>query len=104
MAQAGDEDMQAAGIEKRIVAPDIHQQGFHRHDLACIPAEVLQHFGFAGRKFRHHAVAREPLALGVETHTPQFEHTFRTRFPDARTPASALTRTISSLMAKGLRR
>ena len=78
--------MQAAGVEKRIVAPDIHQQGFHRHDLARIPAEVLQHFGFAGRKFRHHAVAREPLALGVETHTPQFEHTFRTRFPDARTP------------------
>ena len=46
MAEAGDEDLKAAGVEEIIVAPEIEEEVLHGHDFSVGAAEAAEDFGF----------------------------------------------------------
>ena len=45
-AEAGDEDLEAAGVEEVIVAPQVEEEVLHGNDFAAGPAETAEDFGF----------------------------------------------------------
>ena len=46
-AQAGDEDLEAAGVEEVVVAPEVEEEVLHGHDFSVGAAEAAEDFGFA---------------------------------------------------------
>ena len=45
-AEAGDEDLEAAGVEEVIVAPQVEEEVLHGNDFAAGPAETAEDFCF----------------------------------------------------------
>ena len=46
-AEAGDEDLEAAGVEEVVVAPEVEEEVLHRHDFSVGAAQASEDFGFA---------------------------------------------------------
>ena len=46
-AEAGDEDLEAAGVEEVVVAPEVEEEVLHGHDFSVGAAEAAEDFGFA---------------------------------------------------------
>ena len=46
-AEAGDEDLEAAGVEEVIVAPEVEKEVLHGNDFSVGTAEAAEDFGFA---------------------------------------------------------
>ena len=46
-AEAGDEDLETAGVEEVIVAPEVEEEVLHGHDFSVGAAEAAEDFGFA---------------------------------------------------------
>ena len=47
MAKLGDEDMEAAGVEEGVVAPEFEEDVADEYDLALVQAEPLQNFSLS---------------------------------------------------------
>ena len=45
-AQAGDEDLEAAGVEEVVVAPEVEEEVLHGNDFSVGTAEAAEDFGF----------------------------------------------------------
>ena len=45
-AEAGDEDLEAAGVEEVVVAPEVEEEVLHGHDFSVGAAEAAEDFGF----------------------------------------------------------
>ena len=45
-AQAGDEDLEAAGVEEVVVAPEVEEEVLHGNDFSMGTAEAAEDFGF----------------------------------------------------------
>ena len=67
--QACDEDMQAAGVEEGVVAPDALQDQRRRDNLIRMLAEQFQDVGFTGREFLRMVAVVEPLPGDIELET-----------------------------------
>ena len=50
--EAGDEDLEAAGVEEVVVAPEVEEEVLHGHDFSVGAAEAAEDFGFAVGKAR----------------------------------------------------
>ena len=50
--EAGDEDLEAAGVEEVVVAPEVEEEVLHGYDFSVGAAEAAEDFGFAVGKAR----------------------------------------------------
>ena len=55
-AEAGDEDLEAAGVEEVIVAPEVQEEVLHRDHFSFGPTEAAEDFGLAMGKVRGFAL------------------------------------------------
>ena len=44
--KAGDEDLEAAGVEEVVVAPEVEEEVLHGNDFSVGTAEAAEDFGF----------------------------------------------------------
>ena len=66
VAQLGDEDVQAAGVEETVIAPKVEQDALRADHLITVFAQPFQYFSFAVGEFRLCSGMRELLRDGVE--------------------------------------
>lgn len=74
MAQLGDEHVQAALVEERIVAPQIQQHIVHVHYLVGVFAQAAQYLAFAVGEFRLGSLVQQTLGAGREDVVAYLEH------------------------------
>jgi hypothetical protein len=99
-AQAGDVHIEAAAVEKSIIAPQcLEYLGAPEH-LVALPVEVLQHLGFAVREGLRMALVMQALVGIVELVLANCHHGGGVG-ADTTGKSRALMRTTNSSMLKG---
>ena len=69
MAQLGDEDVEASGIEEAIIAPEFQEDVLALHDVIPILHKHTEDFGFSMRQFHFFIIVLQNLLDGIQSVT-----------------------------------